>query len=101
MTIEDKMYKEFMSLTKLQRKEILRQSKIIINFFNSNLKENKLNVNGNENIVCKVMIYGYDETIKCLSITLKSYSHLDDEEIYSKFNGIIYNRNEKNNLIKL
>ena len=101
MTIEDRMYNEFMSLTKLERKEIIRQSKIIINFFNSNLKENKLNVSGNENIVCKVMIYGYDEIIKSLSITLKSYSHLDDEEIYSKFNGIVYNRNEKKQLIKI
>lgn len=100
MNIGDRMYNEFMSLTKLQRKEILRQSKIIINFFNSNLKENELNVTGNENIVINVMIYGYDEIIKCLSITLKSYSHLEDEEIISKFKGIIYNRNEKKLLIK-
>jgi hypothetical protein len=79
--------------------ELIRLSSIIVNLINCNLKNKKLSVSGNESILENVVIYGYDEIIKCLSITLEKYSHLDDDKIISKFNGIIYNRNEKKLLI--
>ena len=81
--------------------ELIRLSTIIVNLINSNLKEKKLSVSGNESILENVVIYGYDEIIKCFSITLKKYLNLDDDdEFISKFNGIIYNRNEKKLLVK-
>lgn len=88
------------SNSKETNNELIRLSAIIINLINSTLKETRLSVTGNSNILENVVIYGYDEIMKCLSITLKSYSHLEDEDIISKFNGIIYNRNEKKLLIK-
>jgi hypothetical protein len=81
--------------------ELIRLSSIVVKTINSNLKENKLSVSGNESVLENVVLYGYDEVMKCLSIALKNYSHLDDEEMMSKYNGIIYNRNEKKQLIKI
>jgi hypothetical protein len=81
--------------------ELIRLSSIVVKTINSNLKENKLSVSGNESVLENVVLYGYDEVMKCLSIALKKYSHLDDEEMMSKYNGIIYNRNEKKQLIKI
>jgi hypothetical protein len=88
------------SNSKKTNNELRKLSSIIINLINTTLKETKLTVTGNSSVLENVVIYGYDEIMKCLSITLKSYSHLEDEELISKFNGIIYNRNEKKLLIK-
>jgi uncharacterized membrane protein YfhO len=89
------------SNSKETNNELVRLSSIVVKTINSNLKENKLSVSGNESVLENIVLYGYDEVMKCLSITLKNYSHLDDEEMMSKYNGIIYNRNEKKQLIKI
>ena len=67
----------------------------LIKLFNSKLKRKSLTDDGDIRFMENVIIYGYDEMLKCIDISFENYGDEDDDEIYNKFNGIIYNRNEK------
>jgi hypothetical protein len=88
--------------SKEENLELFSLTEIIINTINSNMKKSKLSKDGDEQILEYVILHGYEEIMLCVSITLKKYHNLKDEEIMSKLNGVIYNRkNQKKLLLKI
>lgn len=67
----------------------------LICLFNSKLNHKILSEIGEVEFMKNVIAYGYDEILQCMNIVFEKYGNQEAEEIYSKFCGIIYNRNEK------
>jgi hypothetical protein len=78
-----------------QKLELMKKSEHVI--WNINYQFNRqLTIEGENDIISKVIDYGDDEVLNCFFISLDNYSHLGEEVVLNKLGGILYNRNNRN-----
>ena len=95
MNYKELILSNFKKRTLKEKQLTISLGEELIELFNSKLKTMTLNEAGEIEFMKNFIAYGYDEILECVNIVFEKYNHEDDKEIYKKFCGIIYNRNEK------
>jgi hypothetical protein len=62
---------------------------------NELLPYGSLTINGENDMLCRILRYGFNEVVICVNISFENYYHLGSETIIDKIDGILYNRSIK------